>query len=105
MTTVRVVPALLILSAALFAQTPDTGAAHKASATALLNTNNIGAAHLACPDLTAPRVPLRRAAARPPHLHAKPGMPKEGRFSTTLYAHRQDEQRLGGEDFRRDHSD
>src|SRR5579864_8696600 len=54
MTTVRAVPALLILSAALFAQTPDTGTAHKAAATALLNTNNIGAAHLACPDFAAP---------------------------------------------------
>ena len=72
MTTVRAVPALLILSAALFAQTPDTGAAHKAAATALLNTNNIGAAHLACPDLTAPpgsapagRGPARGAATTP----------------------------------------
>jgi hypothetical protein len=89
---VRAVPALLILSAALFAQTRDTGAAHKAAATALLNTNNIGAAHLACPDLTALRVLLPRAAAQreervaadqPPHLHAKPGTPKEGRSSTT----------------------
>src|SRR5579871_1789233 len=73
MTTVRAVPALLILSAALFAQTPDTGAAHKAAATALLNTNNIGAAHLACPDLTAPpgsapagRGPARGAGGRGP---------------------------------------
>ena len=57
----------------LFAQTPDTGAAHKAAATALLNTNNIGAAHLACPDLTAPpgsapagRGPARGAGGRGP---------------------------------------
>jgi len=69
----RAVPALVILSAALFAQTPDTGAAHKAAATALLNTNNIGAAHLACPDLTAPpgaapagRGPARGAGGRGP---------------------------------------
>lgn len=54
MNTARVVPALLILSAALFAQIPDTGTAHKAAATALLNANNIGAAHLACPDFAAP---------------------------------------------------
>ncbi len=43
------VPAIVILSAAAFAQSTDTGAAHKAAATALLNPNNIGAAHLACP--------------------------------------------------------
>src|SRR5579863_2204057 len=64
MTTVRVIPALLILSAALFAQTPDTGTAHKAAATALLNANNIGAAHLACPDFSAP--PGSNASGRGP---------------------------------------
>ena len=32
-----------------FAQSEDTGTAHKASATALLNSNNSGAARLACP--------------------------------------------------------
>jgi metallo-beta-lactamase superfamily protein len=53
MTMVRMVPVFFILSAALFAQTPDTGTAHKAAATALLNANNIGAAHLACPDFAA----------------------------------------------------
>jgi metallo-beta-lactamase class B len=73
MTTVRVIPALLILSAALLAQTPDTGTAHKAAATALLNANNIGAAHLACPDFAAPpgsapagRGPGRGAGGRGP---------------------------------------
>jgi metallo-beta-lactamase class B len=45
----RVVPAALILSAVVLAQSPDTGTAHKAAATALLNANNVGAAHLACP--------------------------------------------------------
>ena len=60
----RVVPALLILSGALFAQTPDTGTAHKAAATALLNVNNIGAAHLACPDFSAP--PGSNASGRGP---------------------------------------
>lgn len=39
----------LSLAAALFAQTADTGTAHKAAATALLNSNNRGAATLACP--------------------------------------------------------
>jgi metallo-beta-lactamase class B len=50
----RVGLALLILSAAALAQSADTGTAHKAAATALLNSNNIGAAHLACPAYTAP---------------------------------------------------
>jgi metallo-beta-lactamase class B len=45
----RLLPFPLLLSAAAFAQTPDTGTAHKAAATALLNSNNTGAAHLACP--------------------------------------------------------
>src|SRR5436305_10205776 len=40
---------LFFVSAAVFAQTADTGTAHKAAATALLNSNNTGAAHLACP--------------------------------------------------------
>jgi metallo-beta-lactamase class B len=49
MLTFRVVPAAFILSAAALAQSADTGTAHKAAATALLDPNNIGAAHLACP--------------------------------------------------------
>ena len=39
----------LFLTTAVFAQTADTGTAHKAAATALLNSNNAGAARLACP--------------------------------------------------------
>jgi metallo-beta-lactamase class B len=49
MFTSRLVPATLILCAAALAQLADTGTAHKAAATALLDPNNIGAAHLACP--------------------------------------------------------
>src|SRR5947209_19685508 len=45
----RLVTAALILSASALAQSPDTATAHKAAATALLNSNNTGAAHLACP--------------------------------------------------------
>ncbi len=45
----RLVPLAVFLSAAAFGQTADTGTAHKAVATALLNSNNTGAAHLACP--------------------------------------------------------
>jgi metallo-beta-lactamase class B len=39
----------VFLSGAVLAQSGDTGTAHKATATALLNSNNSGAAHLACP--------------------------------------------------------
>jgi metallo-beta-lactamase class B len=39
----------LLVSATLLAQSVDTGTAHKAAATALLNSNNSGAARLACP--------------------------------------------------------
>ncbi len=45
---------LFLAGATVFAQTPDTGTAHKASATALLNSNNTGAAHLACPATISP---------------------------------------------------
>jgi len=45
----RVVLFLLGLSFAVSAQSADTGTAHKAAATALLNSNNSGAARLACP--------------------------------------------------------
>ena len=38
-----------LLLTTVLAQTEDTGTAHKAAATALLNSNNSGAAHLACP--------------------------------------------------------
>jgi metallo-beta-lactamase class B len=38
----------------LLAQTVDTGTAHKAAATALLNSNNAGAARLACPATIGP---------------------------------------------------
>jgi metallo-beta-lactamase class B len=45
----RIVLFLLALSAAVLAQSADTGTAQKAAATALLNSNNSGAARLACP--------------------------------------------------------
>ena len=75
MLTSRVVIAVLILSAAALAQSTDTGAAHRAAATALMNANNIGAAHLACPayisaEFTGPVRPAgaggRGPAASPP---------------------------------------
>jgi len=45
----RMVLFLPFFSAVMLAQSADTGTAHKAAATALLNSNNAGAAHLACP--------------------------------------------------------
>jgi metallo-beta-lactamase class B len=45
----RVVLFLFLLSSAVLAQSVDTGTAHKAAATALPNSNNSGAARLACP--------------------------------------------------------
>ena len=69
MLTSRIVPAALILCAAALAQSADTGTAHKAAATALLNSNNIGAAHLACPAYISAEF-----AANPPGGRA-PGPP------------------------------
>jgi metallo-beta-lactamase class B len=54
---------IFTLSAAAFAQTADTGAAHKAAATALMNPNNIGAAHLACPAFISPEMAAAPAPA------------------------------------------
>ena len=45
----RLVSLTVFLSGAAAGQSADTGTAHKAAATALLNSNNTGAAHLACP--------------------------------------------------------
>lgn len=56
---------LFSLAATLLAQTPDTGTAHKAAATALINSNNAGAARLACPaniPVPAPNPPGAGAA-------------------------------------------
>jgi metallo-beta-lactamase class B len=69
--TSRLFLAFISLSGAVAAQTPDTGTAHKAAATALLNANNIGAAHLACPDFTS--IPGAPAAGRGPGRAGGPG--------------------------------
>src|SRR5580658_425278 len=57
----RLVPLAVFLSALAPGQSTDTGTAHKAAATALLNSNNTGAAHLACPAAIFPE-----PAATPP---------------------------------------
>ena len=80
----RVVLFLLGLSFAVFAQSADTGTAHKAAATALLNSNNSGAARLACPATisAAPTAPPQAEVEAEvlPGLH---GMRKADRFLTT----------------------
>lgn len=53
---------LLVVALSAFGQSGDTGTAHKAAATALLNSNNIGAAHLACPAY----ISIDTATAYPP---------------------------------------
>ena len=45
---------ILLVQSTGFAQAQDTGTAHKAAATALLNSNNSGAARLACPATIGP---------------------------------------------------
>ena len=45
---------LFTLGPSVLAQSADTATAHKAAATALLNSNNTGAAHLACPATIGP---------------------------------------------------
>src|SRR5581483_7068301 len=72
------------LSVMAFGQPIDTGTAHKAAATALLNSNNTGAARLACPASIFPEPaanppgggPARGAEARGPGRQA--GNPGRG---------------------------
>jgi metallo-beta-lactamase class B len=71
MRTARLVLLSIFLGATALAQSADTGTAHKAAATALLNSNNSGAARLACPATISPApasnplggVPLQTAGA------------------------------------------
>jgi len=57
----RLVPLSVFLSVLALGQSTDTATAHKAAATALLNSNNTGAARLACPASIFPE-----PAAAPP---------------------------------------
>jgi len=69
----RVVLSLLFLSAAALAQSADTGTAHKAAATALLNSNNAGAARLACPASIFPVPTSNPAGGGPPRATGAAG--------------------------------
>ena len=85
----RQVSPLLLFSAALFAQPADTGTAHKAAATALINSNNAGAARLACPATIGAVStanppgggPPRAAGAPAPPPVPRPDPPKESWYA------------------------
>ena len=83
----RVVLLLSFSSAAVLAQSADTGTAHKAAATALLNSNNSGAAHLACPASIFPLPTANPPGGGPPRTAGAPGAGVGGRgaagFATT----------------------
>ena len=76
MQTPRLILNVLLLPVAIFVQSsraqaprahaPDTGTAHKAAATALLNSNNAGAAHLACPATISLDLAANQSTANPP---------------------------------------
>ena len=68
----RLVVIAVSLSAAALAQPPDTGTAHKAAATALLNSNNTGAAHLACPATIGPVPTANPPGGGPPRAAGTP---------------------------------
>jgi metallo-beta-lactamase class B len=77
---------ILALAPFAIAQSADTGTAHKAAATALLNSNNTGAAHLACPATIGP-VSTANSPAGPGRGGPRGGRgqravpPKEGWFA------------------------
>jgi metallo-beta-lactamase class B len=83
----RLILAPLFLSAIALAQPADTATAHKAAATALLNSNNTGAAHLACPATIFPdptaTPPGGRGAGRGPGRGRGPGVtpPRENWYA------------------------
>ena len=74
----RVVLLLFFVSAAVLPQS-DTGTAHKAAATALLNSNNTGAAHLACPATISPVPTSNPPGGGPPRAAGAPLGPAGGR--------------------------
>jgi metallo-beta-lactamase class B len=74
----RLIPASLLLSAMALAQSPDTATAHKAAATALLNSNNTGAAHLACPAAIFPEPTANPPGGGPARGAVPPGAGRAG---------------------------
>jgi metallo-beta-lactamase class B len=87
----RVVLLVIFSSAAVLAQSADTGTAHKAAATALLNSNNTGAAHLACPATISPVPTSNPPGGGPPRTAGAPlgavgGRPRPTPERDTWYA-------------------
>ena len=72
----RLVSLAVFLSALAAGQSADTGTSHKAAATALLNSNNTGAARLACPAAIFPE-PVANPPGGGPAGRA--GTPADGR--------------------------
>jgi metallo-beta-lactamase superfamily protein len=82
----RVVLFFLVLSAAVLARTGDTGSAHKAAATALLNSNNSGAARLACPATISPAPTSNPPGGGPNRAAGAPGGGGGGRGAASTPA-------------------
>jgi metallo-beta-lactamase class B len=74
----RFVSIAVFLSAAASGQPADTGTAHKAAATALLNSNNAGAAHLACPAAIFPEPTANPPGGGPARGAGAPGAGRAG---------------------------
>ena len=75
----RVVLFLIFISSAVLAQTADTGTAHKAAAMALVNSNNSGAARLACPATISTTPTSNPPGGGPPRAAGAPGRGGAGR--------------------------
>ena len=80
----RAVLSLLLSSAAVLAQSADTGTAHKGAATALLNSNNAGAAHLACPATISAEPTSNPPGGGPPRAAGAPGRGAGGRGPASI---------------------
>ena len=74
----RLVPLAVLLSAFASGQSTDTGTAHKDAATALLNSNNTGAAHLACPAAIFPEPASNPPGGGPARGADTPGVGRAG---------------------------
>ena len=68
----RAILFLLALSSAALAQSADTGTAHKAAATALLDSNNAGVANVACPATIFPVPTFYSGGGGPPRTVGAP---------------------------------
>ena len=74
-----IVPFVFFVAGMVLAQTADTATAHKAAATALLNSNNTGAARLACPASISAVPTSNPPGGGPPRAAGDPGRGGRGR--------------------------